>query len=175
MRLWAAELLHVDVLARHGAHHVGTGHEDAPGRRHDHHVGQRRAVGRAAGRRSDHHGDLRHSTRRPHDGGEHLAHRVERSDSLRQPGTAGVPDPHPRSVLAHCRFAYNDTVAVLLDVHAVRVMRAGGGMGAVQVRADLDLRRMQAQLPAHVVAHRDLGQLGGPDQVAGRGVRRAGA
>ena len=101
MGLGSAEPQHVDVLTGHGAHHVGAGHEDPALGPEDHHVGERRAVRRAAGRRTEHDRDLRDLARGL---GHHLedpAHRVQRQHTLGEPGAAGVPEPDDRHPVGH--------------------------------------------------------------------------
>ncbi|MBG9885138.1 hypothetical protein ABE10_00765, partial [Bacillus toyonensis] len=97
----AAELLHADVLARDRLDHVGAGHEHlARLVHHDHEVGQRGAVDRAAGRWAHDDGDLR-----DHAGGagvqtEDLAVLAEGEHPLLDAGAPGVEDSHDRDAAA---------------------------------------------------------------------------
>ena len=127
MRLGAAEPQHVDVLAGHRADDVGSGDEDPALGAEDDHVGQRRAVRRAAGRRAEHDRDLRDLARRL---GHHLedpADRVQREHTLGQPGAAGVPQADDRHPVGH-----RAVVGVDDDAAADVAHRAAhdGGVGA---------------------------------------------
>ena len=136
----AAERLHVDLLAGHRLDDVRSGDEDPAVRRHDHDVGQRRPVGRAAGGRAEHHGDLRNPPGGADDRGEHLADPVERLDALGQSGAAGMPQPDDRDALADRHVDGVDDVPAALVAHRTAhpgaVGAEGDHLGAVDPAAD---------------------------------------
>ena len=111
----AAEGFHVDVLAGDRADDVRSGDEHAAAGRHDHDVGERRAVSGAAGRRAEHDRDLRHPAGRADHRLEHQSDGVQRLDAVGQPRAAGVPQPDDRHPLAHG------------DVDRVHDVQAAGG------------------------------------------------
>ena len=122
-----AEGFHVDVLAGDRAHDVRSGDEHPAAGRHDHQVGERRAVGGAAGGRAEHDRDLRHPAGRADHRLEHQADRVQRVDALGQPRAAGMPQPDDRHPLANRGVDGVDDVPAALGPH-----RAAhhGGVGA---------------------------------------------
>ena len=135
-----AEVLHVDLLAGDRLDHIRPGDEDPAVRRHDHDVGQRRAVGGAAGRSAEHHGDLRHPAGRPDHGGEDMADAVQRLDALGQPGTAGMPQPDDRRALPHGGLdGVDDVPAALMShgaAHPGAVRAEGDDLGPVDPAAN---------------------------------------
>ena len=94
----AAELLERDVLAGDRLHHVGAGDEHV--RRaldHEHEVGDRGRVDRAAGAGPHHERDLRDDAGRLHVPPEDLRVPGERDDALLDPRAARVVDPDHRA------------------------------------------------------------------------------
>jgi hypothetical protein len=116
---------------------VGPGHEDPAGVAHDHDVGESRPVRGAAGRRPEHDGELRHASGRPHHRREHLAHRVQRDGTLREPGAAGVPQPQHRHPLPDRGVDRIDDVPAALAAH--RPTHPGGVGGERDRRRAADL------------------------------------
>ncbi len=98
----AAERLRVDLLVRHGAHDVRSGHEHVA-RALDHHgeVGHRGRVHRAAGARAEDHRDLGHHARREDVAQEDLRVAAERRDALLDPRAAGIVEPDDRRADLH--------------------------------------------------------------------------
>ena len=88
----AAEALHVDVFAGDRSHHLWPGHEDSSVGGEDHHVGERRPVGRAARGRAEHDRDLRNAPGGQRHGGEDAAHGIEAGHALAQARPAAVPE-----------------------------------------------------------------------------------
>ena len=87
----AAELLHADVLAGDGLDHVGAGDEHLAGLvDHDHEVGERGGVHRAAGCRAHDDRDLRDDAGGLGVAAEDLAVLAERDDALLDARAAGV-------------------------------------------------------------------------------------
>ena len=135
MGLGAAEPLHVDVLARHRAHDVWSGDEDAAVGAEDDDVGQRRPVGSAAGRGPEHDRDLRNAAGRPGHDVEDLAHRVQRDDAFGEPRAAGVPQADNGDLVGQgpCVRGHDDLAALGAHgaAHDRGVGREGDGMRAV--------------------------------------------
>ena len=94
----AAEGLHVDLLAGDTADHVGSGDEHASLGRHDHDVGQRGAVRRAAGGEAEDDGNLGDAAGRADHRLEDEADGVQGFDALREARAAGVPEPDDRAL-----------------------------------------------------------------------------
>ena len=93
-----AQRLEVDLLAGDRPDHVGAGDEHVRGLLdHEHEVGHRRRVDRAAGARSHDQADLRDHAAAHHVADEHVAVGPERDDALLDPGAAGVVDPDHRA------------------------------------------------------------------------------
>ena len=129
VRVRAAEGLHVHVLAGDRADDVRPGDEHSAAGRHDHQVGQRRAVRGAAGGRAEHDRDLRHPAGGPDHRLEHQTYRVQRLDALGQPRAAGVPQPDDRHSLAHREVDRVDDVPAAFGAHRTAHHRGIGAEG----------------------------------------------
>ena len=102
VRVGAAEILERDLLARHGAHHLGPGDEHVRGAaRHQHEVGDRGRVDRAARTGAHHERDLRHDAGGHDVAAEDLGVAAERDDALLDARAARVVDADHRAAEAH--------------------------------------------------------------------------
>ena len=124
-----AQAQHGDVLTGHRTDDVGPGHEDAAFGGQDDHVGQRRAVGRAAGRRAEHDRDLGDLAGGLGHRVEDPAHRVQAEHPLGEAGAAGVPDPEDRHPVDHGPAVGLDHHLAAVETHCATHHRGVGAEG----------------------------------------------
>jgi hypothetical protein len=102
VRRRAAEELRIDVLMRHGLHHVRSGDEHvARPLDHDREVGDRRRVDRAAGARPEDHRDLRDDAGRQDVAQEDLGVPAEGRDTLLDPRATRIVQADDRRADLH--------------------------------------------------------------------------
>src|SRR5262245_21651963 len=148
VRLRPTEAFHVDLLAGDAAHHLRAGDEDASVAAHDHDVGERRAVRRAAGRRAEYHDDLRYPYRRANNRRVHDDDAVQREDALGQARAARVPEAEHGYAFANRGIDRVDDVAAALDAHRAAHLRAVGGVRDGRRTVDLAPRPEHARAVA---------------------------
>ena len=153
MHVGAAQLVVRHLFVGHRLHHVGAGHEHvADAAHHEHEIGERGRVDRAAGAGTEDGGDLRHDARGQRVAQEDVGVAAERGDALLDAGAAGVVEPDDRRAVADGEIHH------LADLRGVGLRERAAEDGEV-LGEDVDQAAVDPAPPGHdAVAERLLGR-----------------